>query len=156
MTTIYDQFTEQRRNLARKYMTPSCVVFSQSGHKQAMRENIHSQLFMPALSAGGRATYGGLPYSIIPDQEAAPAITVLAELPSPPAQRAIRFAMRGMFGKLDAASPPKTMVEVVAQSLDAATLCDIIRTWLDSEDATQWGDFEKALDRAVVEHGRFE
>ncbi len=41
-------------------------------------------------------------------------------------------------------------------AMSAAQLCDIIRGWLDADDPTHWGAFEKALDRAVVQHGRFE
>lgn len=40
--------------------------------------------------------------------------------------------------------------------MTAAQLCDVIRDWLDADDATHWGDFEKELDAVVVRHGRFE
>lgn len=33
--------------------------------------------------------------------------------------------------------------------IDAETIKGIIRAWLDLEDATQWDDFEKALDLAI-------
>ena len=80
---------------------------------------------------------------------------IMAELPSPEVKRAIRFAMSGPFGKLSE-EDPKTMIEIVAQSLSAAQICDICRAWLDSDDATHWGKFEKELDRLIVTHGRFE
>lgn len=33
--------------------------------------------------------------------------------------------------------------------MTASELVAIIRNWLDTDDATHWGDFEKALDRAI-------
>lgn len=127
------------------------IIFSEEGFLEAKREGDGSL-------AGGNAdgtitTYMGIPYSVHAGQLAP--IRVQSTQSYPPNSTAIRFAMHGTFGKLGHAEP-KTMIELVAQSLDAATLCDIIRKWLDGDDATHWGEFEKALDRAVTEHGRFE
>lgn len=152
MTTVYEQFLEQRGRLARSYITPTAIVFSTNGHMKAMRENRENGAFVPATSPGGSPTYSGLPYSI--DREQEEDIKVLTAMTHTPSN-AVRFAMRGPFGKFGS-ERPKTMIEIVANSLDAATLCDIIRAWLDGDDATHWGEFEKALDRVVVEHGRFE
>lgn len=153
MTTVYEQFLEQRGRLARAYIAPTAIVFSSEGHMKAMRENRENGAFVPATSPGGLPSYSGLPYSI--DKEQKEDIKVLNAMTHSPGNRAIRFAMSGTFGKLSG-EEPKTMIEVIAQSLDAATLCNIIRAWLDNDDATHWGKFERGLDRLLETHGRFE
>jgi phage shock protein A len=41
-----------------------------------------------------------------------------------------------------------------AQPRTADELAEIIRNWLDGDDATHWGDFEKALDAALANQGK--
>ncbi len=148
MTTIHEQFLEQSARLARSYIAATGVTFSPDGHMKVMRENQENGSF----AFDNSSSYCGLPYSVDKDQKED--IKVLNAMTHTP-NSAVRFAMRGPFGKFGS-ERPKTMIEIVANSLDAATLCDIIRKWLDGDDATHWGEFEKELDRVVTEHGRFE
>lgn len=44
----------------------------------------------------------------------------------------------------------------IQQRCTQAQICDRIRAWLDADDPSNWGPFERALDSAVVRFGRFE
>ena len=46
------------------------------------------------------------------------------------------------------------VAKIVAPSLDAATLCDIIMEWLGAD--CNWGEFEKELHSVVEKYGSFE
>ena len=41
---------------------------------------------------------------------------------------------------------PVAQAPLLEGRMDAATLMKICRAWLDNDDATHWGDFEKSLD----------
>lgn len=153
MGKVFDEYQEQRRKLVEAYIQPTRITFSPEGHKKALMENLASGAFMPATNPSGQATYDGWPYTVVNDQ-AEDVKLHNAMTDSPHArQNAITFAMKGPFGKFGA-ERPKTMIEIVANSLDAKTLCDIIMTWLGAD--CDWGDFEKELHAVVEKHGRFE
>lgn len=155
-TPIYDEFWRQRGELKHKEQEARTVIFSYEGWNKAQRE-------LPTADNCIRytpPTYCGLPHLIDPTQAADIVVTneylaevqarVLPATPHRPRQRA--FTMHGTLGKLG--EEPKTMVQLVASSLDAATLCDIIMEWLGAD--CNWGDFEKELHAVVEKHGRFE
>jgi hypothetical protein len=152
MSSILEQYREQRRRLATAYIMPTRITFSGPGYTKMMSEADSMTLMLnPNTPAGQPTTYDGLPYSVVNDQPEE--IKLHNSMTDSGPQRAIKFAMKGSFGKLGT-EEPKTMVEIVAQSLDAATLCDIIMHWLGAD--PHWGDFEKELHAVVERHGRFE
>ena len=151
MGKVFDEYQEQRRKLVEAYIQPTRITFSLEGHKRALMENLASGAFMPATNPSSPATYDGWPYSVVKDQvEDVKLHNAMTDSPRP-RQRAI--TVRGTFGKFGG-EEPKTMVQLVASSLDAATLCDIIMEWLGGD--PHWGDFEKELHAVVEKHGRFE
>lgn len=56
--------------------------------------------------------------------------------------------------KIDGIMSGAPVVEILAQNLSAAQLCDIIMAWLGQD--PHWGDFEKELHAVVEKHGTFE
>jgi hypothetical protein len=156
---LFDEYFRQRSDLVEANLTPRTVLFSQAGYSRAMKEAMPDSNHFDG-AAGAPRTYCGLPYII--DPALAAELVVTHEAPELVSQRlqagkrqrqnAISFAMKGSFGKLG--EEPPTMIKLVAQSLDAATLCDIIMEWLGQD--PHWGDFEKALHKVVEEHGTFE
>lgn len=152
MSTILEQYRDQRRKLATSYIIPTRITFSHDGYKKMMCEADSMALMLnPNTPAWDPPTYDGLPYSVVNDQPEE--VKVHNAMTDTGRQNAITLQMKGTFGKLGT-EEPKTMVQIVAQSLDAATLCDIIMHWLGAD--PHWGDFEKALHKVVEEHGRFE
>ena len=155
---LFDEFFRQRSDLVEASKTPRTVIFSTEGWRKALKEMEDAGAgYAHNIVHGPSPTYCGL-HRCTDDRPNRPDIVVSeltqAEYFAPrPRQRAI--TVQGTFGKFGG-QEPKTMVQLVASSLDAATLCDIIREWLDSDDATHWGEFEKALDEVVTKHGRFE
>ena len=149
MGSILEQYREQRRKLATAYIMPTRITFSASGYTKMMSEADSMTLMLnPNTPAGQPTTYDGLPYSVVNDQPEE--IKLHNSMTDTGRQRAI--TIKGTMGKLG--EEPKTMVQLVASSLDAATLCDIIMEWLGAD--PHWGDFEKELHAVVEKHGRFE
>lgn len=156
-TPIFDEFWKQRGKFHGSEQEARTVIFSYEGWNKAQREQLTADNCIQYTPP----TYCGLPHLIDPTQAADIVVTheYLAEvqarvLPAGthrPRQRAI--TVRGTFGKFGG-EEPKTMVQLVASSLDAATLCDIIMEWLGAD--CNWGDFEKELHAVVEKHGRFE
>lgn len=151
--TILEQYREQRRKLVEAYIQPTRITFSPAGYTKMLSEHDSTTLHHSAGPAGKPNTYDGWPYSVVNDQQEEVKLHNAMTDSGRPRQRAI--TVQGTFGKFGG-QEPKTMVQLVASSLDAATLCDIIREWLDADDATHWGDFEKELHAVVEKHGRFE
>jgi len=157
---LFDEYFRQRSDLVEASHTPRTVLFSQAGYSRAMKEAMPDTNHFDG-AAGLPRTYCGLPYVIDPaataelvvTHESVENISQRMEAGRRFRQNAISFAMKGPFGKFGA-EEPKTMIEIVASSLDAATLCDIIMHWLGAD--CDWGDFEKELHAVVEKHGRFE
>lgn len=157
---LFDEYFRQRSDLVEASLTPHTVLFSQPGYSRAMKEAMPDSNHFDG-AAGAPRTYCGLPYIIDPalpselvvTHEAPELVSQRLQAGNRQRQNAITFAMKGPFGKFGA-EQPKTMVQIVANSLDAQTLCDIIMTWLGAD--CDWGDFEKELHAVVEKHGRFE
>ena len=155
MTTLFEEYFRQRSDLVEASKPPRTVVFSHAGWTRALKEE-HDAGRDHNITHGPGATYCGL-HRCIDDRQDAPEIVVThltqAEYfaPRKPYQRQEAITV-----KIDGIMSGPPVAVIVAQNLKAAQLCDIIRAWLDQDDATHWGDFEKALDRAVTEHGTFE
>lgn len=151
MDSIFNQYREQRRKLVEAYIQPTRITFSSDGFAKMRAEHDSTSLWNTAGPSGKPDTYDGWPYSVVNDQpEEVKLHNAMTDSPRP-RQRAI--TVRGTFGKFGG-EEPKTMVQLVASSLDAATLCDIIIEWLGAD--PHWGDFEKELHAVVEKHGRFE
>ncbi len=157
MGKIVEEYFRQRSDVVEASQTPRTVVFNEAGYLRAMKEvEAGEQHF-----AQEKRFYCSLPYVIDPRQKAEIVVThdykhEVERRMYAPRPRELRAAITFSAKILPGEQPePKTMIEVVAQSLDATTLCDIIRTWLDA-DCQKWGDFEKELDAVIVKHGRFE
>ena len=157
MTTLFDEYFRQRSDLVEADKKPIGVVFSNEGWMKVLKED--HERSSPMVTPAPSSTYGGLHRWIDPEQTVDIVVTELTQVEwferkrtSRHRQNAIKFAMKGSFGKLGEAPP--TMIEIVAQSFDAQTLCDIIMHWLGAD--PHWDDFEKALHKVVEEHGRFE
>lgn len=155
MTTIQEQFLEIRDRLMRAGTPPVRVSFSSEGYLQAMKENVTHDLFTGALHC---QKYMGLPYSVRSDQRGP--IGLHTEFEQRRGAVTLKLGFDATSGHVTVDGKPHgepiSVMQVLGEQLSAAQLCDIIRAWLDSDDATHWGEFEKALDRVVVEHGRFE
>lgn len=149
MTTIHEQYREQRRKLAESYIMPTRITFSPAGYTKMRAEHDSTSLWNTAGPSGSPDTYDGWPYSVVNDQAKEVKLhNAMTDQPRP-RQNAITV-------KIDGIMSGAPVAEIIAANLKAAQLCDIIRAWLDSDDATHWGDFEKALDKVLEEHGRFE
>lgn len=159
MSSLFEEYFRQRSDLVEADKKPIGVSFNNAGWMKAMKEE-HDAGRDHNITHGPSATYCGLHRWIDPEQEAELVVTDKTQVQwfedrraNRRRQNAISFAVKGSFGKLGT-EEPKTMVEIVAQSLDAATLCDIIMHWLGAD--PHWGDFEKELHAVVEKHGRFE
>lgn len=163
MSTMFDEYFRQRSDLVEAGKKPIGVVFSNEGWMKVLKED--HERSSPMVTPGPSSIYGGLHRWIDPELKVDIVVTHLTQVAwfeenrlmrerNRTRQNAISFAMKGTFGKLGDQPEPKTMIEVVAQSLDAATLCDIIMHWLGAD--PHWGDFEKELHAVVEKHGRFE
>jgi len=154
-TPIFDSFWRQRGELRIKEQEARTVLFSYDGWNKAMMEDLTSRDSVRHAPP----TYCGLPRFVDPKQTDDIVVTheypaeVQQRLGTEPRQRQRAITIQGTMGKLGG-EEPKTMVQLVASSLDAATLCDIIMEWLGAD--PHWGDFEKELHAVVEKHGRFE
>lgn len=149
MATILEQYRDQRRKLHGAYIQPTRITFSLAGYRKMMAEADSMTLMLnTATPAGQPPTYDNLPYSVVNTQ--AEEVKVHNAMTDTGRQRAI--SIKGTMGKLG--GEPKTMVQLVASSLDSPTLCDIIMEWLAA--CTDIGPFEIALRNAVEQHGKFE
>ena len=154
-TRLVDEYFRQRSDVLEASQTPRTVIFSHPGYSRAMNEVGASENHFDA-PGGAPRTYCGLPYVI--DPRATAELVVTHEFVHEVSQRvtASKPRQNAITVKIDGIMDGPPVAEIIAANLKASQLCDIIRAWLDSDDATHWGDFEKALDRAVTEHGRFE
>lgn len=162
MTTLFEEYFRQRSDLVEADKKPIGVVFSHAGWSKALKEEADAGRNM--VTQGPSATYGGLHRWIDPELTAELVVTDKTQVQWFEDRRLSRAAHAGMgysrqnaiTVKIDGIMSGAPVVEIIAANLKAAQLCDIIRAWLDSDDATHWGDFEKALDKVVTEHGTFE
>lgn len=139
--SLYDDFMEQRRRLMVAYIMPTFTSFSPDGFMQAMKD--HADSFGNYGPTMKPTTFMGLPYKV--DNAQTELLKVQSTCDSPP----ISF-------RVDHLNPHQTTMQIVGKSLTAAQLCDIARAWLDADDASHWGEFEKGLDELITKHGRFE
>lgn len=150
MTTLFEEYFRQRSDLVEADKKPIGVVFSHEGWSKALKEESERSM----VTQGPSATYGGLHRWIDPELKVDIVVTEKTQVEwfegkRRPRQNAITVKIDGIMG-----GPP--VAEIVAANLTAAQLCDIARAWLDSDDATHWGEFERGLDALIVKHGRFE
>lgn len=156
MTTIHEQFLEIAAGLERRGTPARRVVFSDHGYRKMLNERrsweVASDPFNPPR------TYMGLPYSVLPG--------MAGEIGLHPDYEPTRGAVTIKLG-FDATSgrvlvdgkphgEPVSMMQIVGKSLSAAQVCDICMAWLESDDPTHWGTFEKELFAVIEKHGRFE
>lgn len=169
MTQLHEEFLRQLGEVERAQQTARVVVFNLLGYRKAKHEDyVVMGNFMREQSVGG-LTYCGLPYII--DKSQSEEIVVTHEhlfsveqrikgTRAEPRQNAITvrlsFDKSAMQCLLDGTpiGEPITTAQIVASSLTADQLCDIIMAWLGND--PDWGDFEKALKKVVDEHGSFE
>lgn len=160
---IHEQVIQLRAAALTRREAPVEIMFSQAGYLRAMAEQTADVVRFDANFAG----YMGLPFQVLGDgddvslrcvpggsQEAkdfrAGRRSVDQEHPgrqTPHGYHATRAKML--------VGDQATLI-MMGKAADAAQVCDFIRAFLDADDATHWGEFEKALDRAVVQHGKFE
>lgn len=152
MTTIRKQYLEIRDRLLREGHEPVRVIFSSDGYMKALMEGQHSDnnpfesyMGLPFTVRSDMAGDIGLDYQFESSRRGA--VTVKLEFN---AQTGHVLVDGKPFGE------PIHMMQIIGSQLTAAQLCDLIRAWLDSEDATHWGQFERGLDKVVSDHGRFE
>jgi hypothetical protein len=160
MSTLSDEYFRQRSDLVEASLTPRTVIFSHPGFHKAMGEESPGMHHFSNPPQDVPRTYCALPYVI--DRNATAELVVTHEAPELVAQRltasaqarhrqrqgAVTLKMAGLTGD--------TTAEIVGSKLNAAQLCDIIRAFLDADDATHWGKFERALDATLIKYGRFE
>lgn len=153
-TSLVDEYFRQRSDVVEASQTPRTVIFSHEGYTRAMAENLKNSAHFGSNAEG--KSYCGLPYVIDRAQTAELVVTHEYKheverklLVARPRQNAITVKIDGIMG----GAP---VVEILAGNLKAAQLQDICRAWLDADDATHWGDFEKGLDELITKHGRFE
>lgn len=161
-TPIRDEYFRQRSDLAEADKVPRTVIFSHEGWSKALKEESQNTV---NITHGPSATYCGLHRCIDPSQKADIVVTHLtqAEYFAPrPRQNAVTVqlsfdAAKGQcLADGEPVGDPITTAQIIGSALTAAQLCDIIRAWLDSDDATYWGKFERALDDVLERYGTFE
>lgn len=151
MTALFEEYFRQRSDLVEADKKPIGVVFSHEGWSKALKEEQDRGRNM--VTQGPSATYGGLHRWIDPELKVDIVVTEKTQVEwfegkrHRPRQNAITVKIDGIMD-----GPP--VVEILAQNLTAAQLCDIIMSWLGQD--PHWGDFEKALHKVVEEHGTFE
>jgi hypothetical protein len=150
MSSMNEEFRRQVGQLHQEGKEPRLVVFSHEGWMKVLRE---ADSALVAVSTIHRDTYSGLKRLIDPRFEA-PDIVVTDKTAAEYGFKEERPS--AVTFRVDGLDPSKSTMEVVGKSLTAAQLCDIIRSWLEGDDSTHWGAFEKELDRIVTQHGRFE
>jgi hypothetical protein len=147
MTTVHEQALRQFYAIDGKGVTPTQVLFSPDGYIKARREREAQGAF--GHDRTGFTTYMGLPFATMPSLKADVSVQYAIDEGSAPPPAGVSF-------RVDHLDPRQTTMQIVGQALTAAQLCDVIRSFLDADDATHWGAFERELDRVVTEHGRFE
>lgn len=147
MGSIFEQYREQRRKLAASYITPTRITFSPAGYTKMMSEHESTSLNNTATPAASPSTYDGWPYNVVNDQpEEVKLHNAMTDSP--------RGRQNAITVKIDGIMSGAPVVEILAQNLSAAQLCDIIMAWLGQD--PHWGDFEKELHAVVEKHGTFE
>lgn len=161
MTTIHEQYREQRRKLAESYIMPTRITFSPAGYTKMRAEHDSTSLWNTAGPSGSPDTYDGWPYSVVNEQ--AEEVKLHNAMTDQPRGRQNAITVQLSF---DAANgqcladgqpvgEPITTAQIIGSALTAAQLCDIIRAWLDA-DCQKWGKFEHALDDVLERYGTFE
>lgn len=147
--SIYEQYIEQRGRLAASYIVPTRITFSPTGYANMMREKESMTMMLNLGSAKEQpGTYDGLPLSVVNEQTEE--VKIHNAMTDPPKrQNAITVKIDGIMG----GAP---VVDIIAANLTAAQLCDIIQAWLDSDDHSHFGAFEKGLKEVLTKEGRYE
>lgn len=136
--TIRDQV---QLMLASSGDVPTGITFSQDGYMRAVMEDDACAV---TFREGGAPSYLGLEVTI---SETLQGVFQLdyGRKPTAPISITMPYGPGGV-----------NVMELAGSCMTAADLCDIIQGFLSSDDPGAWGPFEKALDRVVKEHGRFE
>lgn len=145
MSTIFDQYTEQRRKLAEAYIQPTRITFSSVGRDKMLRELASDTLHVLARQGVNEAnTYQGLPYLVDhAQQEDIKLHNAMAD-----------YKPRGVVSfRVDHLDPHQTTMEVAGQALTKPQLCDIINAWCEANPKEK---LAAALDEDVRRYGSFE
>lgn len=164
--SIFHDYLAQHSLLITEGKVPRVVIFNRAGFDIARAENDANgtRFSLPPVSARQRF-YSGLPYKFycglpyLQDPRQEDAIVVSDEEPQVAAERInnlshrkpVSITLKANMGKFT--TEPTTMVEIVAASLNKASLCNLIQKWTDAHPNS---DFAVALNDAVRNHGRFE
>ncbi len=168
---IHEQVRKAMRKAHQDRMAPIAVSFSDAGYSQAQAETTPGMdPWLNVVGAGVRK-YLGLPYTIDPAQ----ALPVSLTLVPGGSQEAkdFRAAQRSVDAQHPGRQTPhgyhaerarmmvsdEATLTMMGKAANAAQVCDFIRAYLDKPEhglGLHWGNLERALDRAVVQHGRFE
>lgn len=154
MATIHEQFLEIADRLRREGHEPVRVIFSNHGYDKARMEGGDSFDGKTAWTS-----YMGLPYTIRSDMSGEIGLDYQFEKRPDAVTVELSFDARSGYMSADGkrlVGEPVQIMQIVGSKLTAAQICDLCRGWLDSDDATHWGAFEKGLDRLIEQHGRFE
>lgn len=166
---IHEQVIQLRAAALTRREAPVEVMFSQEGYKRAMAETSGTDLSRWGMSTGQQhwTSYMGYPFQVLGGGED---VSLRCVPGGSQEAKDFRAGKRSVDQEHPGRQTPhgyhatraKMMVddqatlELMGKAANAAQVCDFIRAFLDADDATHWGDFEKALDRVVVQHGRFE
>lgn len=152
MSTLFEEYFRQRSDLVEADKKPIGVVFSHDGWSKALKEEADAGRNM--VTQGPSATYGGLHRWIDPELKVDIVVTEKTQVEWFEDRRRNRPRQNAITVKIDGIMDGPPVVEILAQNLTAAQLCDIIMTWLGQD--PHWGDFEKELHAVVEKHGTFE
>lgn len=141
------------RDLEQDGLDPVTVVFSPVGWRRAAKE-----VLADGIEPSADATFMGLKRMIHARAKAEVVVTHLEPLAYAEKAREERlYPGRQTAITLKTSGPLQgTTIEIIAANLQASKLQDICRAWLDGDDASHWGEFEKGLDELITKHGRFE
>lgn len=154
--SIHAQFLEIADRLTREGKPPVRVIFSPHGHTKALAENGE---FLGGNSKEPFKTYMGLPFTIRSDMSGDIGLDYKFEQRRDAVTVQLSFDAKSGYMFADGhrlVGEPVQVMQIVGSKLTAPQLCDLIQGFLDADDATHFGPFEKELERIVRKHGRFE
>jgi hypothetical protein len=145
MQSICDQVGRQSDAIYRKGRTPTVVMFSQEGYRNALYQDCHGTCFGTPTNPPTKLKYMGMPYSI--NREQVEPVKVLDEQQ---VEGGIRLEVSDPFANTEKRT--ETVV-LIGRALTHVQLSNIIAAYTEANPS---GDFSAALAAVVRAYGRFE
>lgn len=130
--------------LSSTHDVPTSITFSPDGYMRAMMEDDKGAFCLSGVE-GKPTTYLGMPVHI-------------SETLQGPFQLDYGKQVGHVTMEINGATllGGINVFEVIGATLSAAEVCDLIQGFLENDDPSAWGPFEKALHKVITEHGTFE